>query len=97
MMPHIIPHPALEFWLALRRGWGRWDPATIIDKEIRGLLAACTNCEDLVKESHIAIPEADYDMRCRIRRSALPPREQELFEVVLDEEFPISDVALLFF
>lgn len=73
----------LQFWVALRRGWGNWHPSRAMLDEVRAVLL------DQANFNHI--PNTDWSLSFRhstlatIRGSALPPGEKARLEKLLED------------
>jgi hypothetical protein len=84
----------LQFWVALRRGWGNWHPSQNMLDEVRAVLLEQTNFNH--------IPNRDQSLNFRhstlatIRRSALPPGEKARLEKLLEDGVPAGRVNQIY-
>ncbi len=90
----MVPLPALAFWVALRRGWGLWYPSRRFLGEIRSVLQENTNFDHFVDRS-LNIITRDQ-LLSQIRSSILPPEEQAVFEVLIEQQRSYARTAQLF-
>ncbi|KAG9236738.1 hypothetical protein BJ875DRAFT_455576 [Amylocarpus encephaloides] len=97
-IPGMIEIQALQFWVALRRGWGGWKPSDACLSNVRRRLTQGSLVNHLPEERTVfemAAPDADHVVRFEIQETGLPDLEMDRLCHLLQEGIDAQRVSVM--